>query len=88
MYVCDHLVETDDSLEEMLGLIHTDVRMTKRLSMQFGYVTMKALYDTAFLKKIQRFAFMNSIIQKRIKGVMPARLRSIPVNAEWSLCKG
>ena len=51
MYVCDHLVETDDSLEEMLGLIHTDVRMTKRLSMQFGYVTMKALYDTAFFKK-------------------------------------
>ena len=51
MYVCDHLVETDDSLEEMLGLINTDVRMTKRLSMQFGYVTMKALYDTAFFKK-------------------------------------
>ena len=51
MYVCNHLVETDDSLEEMLGLINTDVRMTKRLSMQFGYVTMKALYDTAFFKK-------------------------------------
>ena len=27
MYVCNHLVETDDSLEEMLGLINTDVRM-------------------------------------------------------------
>ena len=51
MYVCDHLIETDDSQEEMLGLINTDVRMTKRLSMQFGYVTMKALYDTAFFKK-------------------------------------
>ena len=50
MYVCNHLVETDDSLEEMLGLINTDVRMTKRLSMQFGYVTMKALYDTCAAK--------------------------------------
>ena len=51
MYVCNHLVETDDSSMEMLGLIDTDVHMTKRLSMQFGYVTLNALYDTAFFKK-------------------------------------
>lgn len=51
MYVCNHLVETDGSSMEMLGLIDTDVQMTKRLSMQFGYVTLTALYDTAFFKK-------------------------------------
>ena len=51
MYVCNHLVETDDSSMDMLGLIDTDVHMTKRLSMQFGYVTLKALCDTAFFKK-------------------------------------
>ena len=51
MYVCNHLVETDDSSMEMLGLIDTDVHMTKRLSMQFGYVTLNALCDTAFFKK-------------------------------------
>ena len=51
MYVCNHLVETDDSSLEMLGLIDIDVHMTKRLSMQFGYVTLNALYDTAFFKK-------------------------------------
>ena len=47
----EQIAAADDSQEEMLGLINTDVRMTKRLSMQFGYVTMKALYDTAFFKK-------------------------------------
>ena len=36
---------------DMLGLIDTDVHMTKRLSMQFGYVTLNALCDTAFFKK-------------------------------------
>ena len=36
---------------QMLGLIDTDVHMTKRLSMQFGYVTLNALCDTAFFKK-------------------------------------
>ena len=51
MYVCNHLVETDDSSMDMLGLIDTDVHMTKRLSMQFGYVTLNALCDTAFFKK-------------------------------------
>jgi len=40
MYVCDNLVETDESSMPMLGLIHTDVKMTTRLSMDFGYVTL------------------------------------------------
>lgn len=51
MYACRNLVETDDSERPMLGLIDTDVRMTKRLSMQFGYVRMEALKDTAFFDK-------------------------------------
>lgn len=51
MYACDHLVETDGSAAPMLGLIDTDVHMTKRLSMQFGYVTLRARYDTAFFSE-------------------------------------
>ena len=51
MYVADHLIETDGSSMPMLGLIHTDVEMTKRLSMQFGYVTLTAQRDTAYFKK-------------------------------------
>ena len=53
--VCNHLVETDDSSMDMLGLIDTDVHMTKRLSMQFGYVTLNALCDTAFFKKMYKY---------------------------------
>lgn len=51
MYVCDHLIETDGSSEPMLGLIPTDVQMTKRLSMQFGYVTLTGQKDTAYFDK-------------------------------------
>mgnify|MGYP000277097537 CR=1 FL=1 len=51
MYTCDQLVETDGSAMPMLGLIHTDVQMTSRLSMEFGYVTMEALRDTPFFDK-------------------------------------
>ncbi len=51
MYTCDHLVETDGSSAPMLGLIPTDVVMTKRLSMDFGYVTMEAQKDTPFFDK-------------------------------------
>ena len=51
MYTCDQLVETDGSAMPMLGLIHTDVQMTPRLSMEFGYVTMEALRDTPFFDK-------------------------------------
>ena len=55
MYACNQLIETEESGDnqsaQMLGLIDTDVHMTKRLSMQFGYVTLNALYDTAFFKK-------------------------------------
>lgn len=51
MYVADQLVETDGSSLSMLGLIPTNVRMTKKLSMQFGYVTMETLEDTPFFKK-------------------------------------
>ena len=50
MYVCDHLIETDGSSQPMLGLIPTDVEMTKRLSMQFGYVTLQAQKDTAYFQ--------------------------------------
>lgn len=51
MYAAEHLIETDGSSEPMLGIIPTDVQMTKKLSMQFGYVTMEALKDTAFFRK-------------------------------------
>lgn len=51
MYTCNQLVETDGSAMPMLGLIHTDVQMTPRLSMEFGYVTMEALRDTPFFDK-------------------------------------
>lgn len=81
MYVCNHLVETDDSSMDMLGLIDTDVHMTKRLSMQFGYVTLNTLCDTAFLRKIRIFAPMSFTIQRQTKEAIPARLKSIPENA-------
>lgn len=48
MYLGRNLVETDGSSMPMLELLDTDVTMTKRLSMEFGYVTMTARYDTAF----------------------------------------
>ncbi|MBR5047637.1 MAG: cobyrinate a,c-diamide synthase [Eubacterium sp.] len=48
MYVCRHLIETDQSSMPMLGLIDTDVQMTSRLSMQFGYVTLEARYDSSY----------------------------------------
>lgn len=51
MYAADHLVETDKSRAPMLGLIPTDVQMTKKLSMEFGYVTMETMEDTPFFKK-------------------------------------
>ena len=51
MYACENLIETDGSSLPMLGLIPTDVRMTKRLSMEFGYVSMEAQRDTAFFPK-------------------------------------
>ena len=49
MYVCNNLVETDGSSMPMLGLIDTDVQMTDRLSMQFGYVTLQARTDSSYL---------------------------------------
>ncbi|MCD8018832.1 MAG: cobyrinate a,c-diamide synthase [Clostridiales bacterium] len=48
MYTCRNLVETDGSSYPMLGLVPTDVQMTKRLSMEFGYVTMTAVKDTPY----------------------------------------
>lgn len=48
MYACENLIETDDSSRRMLGLIPTDVQMTPKLSMQFGYVTATARKDTPF----------------------------------------
>ena len=51
MYTCENLIETDGSSLPMLGLIPTDVRMTKRLSMEFGYVSMETSKDTAFFEK-------------------------------------
>ena len=51
MYTCGNLIETDGSSMPMLGLIPTDVEMTKRLSMDFGYVTMEAQEDTPFFDK-------------------------------------
>ena len=54
MYCCENLVETDGSSKPMLGLIPTDCIMTKRLNMQFGYVTMEAQKDTAYFHKGER----------------------------------
>lgn len=51
MYACRNLIETDGSSMPMLGLVPTEVEMTKRLSMQFGYVNVKADKDTAFFDK-------------------------------------
>ncbi len=54
MYACRNLIETDGSAREMLGLIPTDIQMTKRLSMEFGYVTLEALKKTAFFDQGQK----------------------------------
>ena len=54
MYTCQNLIETDGKSYPMLGLVPTDVKMTGRLSMEFGYVTMTALKDTAFFDKGDR----------------------------------
>ena len=51
MYTCGNLIDTDGSSFSMLGLIPTDVEMTKRLSMHFGYVDIHANRDTAFFDK-------------------------------------
>ncbi|MBQ9156386.1 MAG: cobyrinate a,c-diamide synthase [Eubacterium sp.] len=51
MYTCRNLIETDGSSMPMLGLVPTDVEMTRRLSMQFGYVEVEGNRDTAFFKK-------------------------------------
>lgn len=48
MYTCQNLVEIDGIAWPMLGIFPTDVHMTKRLSMEFGYVTLEAKEDTAF----------------------------------------
>ncbi|MDO5146236.1 MAG: cobyrinate a,c-diamide synthase [Eubacteriales bacterium] len=51
MYTCENLIETDGTSVPMLGLVPTDVEMTRKLSGEFGYVTMEALKDTPFFKK-------------------------------------
>jgi cobyrinic acid a,c-diamide synthase len=51
MYTCKNLIDTEGNSSSMLGLIPTDVMMTKRLSMQFGYVDVIANRDTAFFDK-------------------------------------
>ena len=51
MYCAGALTLTDGSSMPMLDLIPTDVVMTDRLSMQFGYVEVTADRDTAFFDK-------------------------------------
>ena len=51
MYTCNNLVEVDGIAWPMLGIIPTDVHMTKRLSMEFGYVTLEPVEDTAFFDR-------------------------------------
>ena len=51
MYVCDRLIETDDKIYSMTHLVDTDVKMTKKLNMQFGYVTLEAKEENAYVKK-------------------------------------
>lgn len=51
MYTCQNLIDTDGSALPMLGLVPTDVQMTKKLSMEFGYVTLEALENTPFFDK-------------------------------------
>lgn len=51
MYTCQAIVDTEGNRYPMLGLVPTDVEMTKRLSMEFGYVTMQALQDTPFFDR-------------------------------------
>lgn len=51
MYVCDRLIETDDKTYSMTHLVDTDVKMTKKLNMQFGYVTLEAKEENAYVKK-------------------------------------
>ncbi|MCI6859248.1 MAG: cobyrinate a,c-diamide synthase [Eubacterium sp.] len=51
MYACDHLIDVDGESFEMLRLLDTDVSMTQKLSMEFGYVTLTAQKDTSFFEK-------------------------------------
>ncbi len=51
MYCCENLTDTDGSSEPMLGLVPTDCVMTKRLNMEFGYVTLDPQEDSPFLRK-------------------------------------
>lgn len=51
MYVCNDLIDTDETVYPMTGLVDTDVHMTKKLNMQFGYVTLDAKEDNAFVSK-------------------------------------
>jgi cobyrinic acid a,c-diamide synthase len=54
MYACDKLVETDGTIYSMANLVDTDVHMTKKLNMQFGYVTLTAKKDSVYVKKGQQ----------------------------------
>lgn len=51
MYTCNELIEKDGTSMPMLGIIPTEVQMTERLSMQFGYVTMETLQESPFFDK-------------------------------------
>ena len=51
MYTADNLIDLDGKAWPMLGLVDTDVRMTPRLSMEFGYVTLTGQEDQAMIKK-------------------------------------
>ncbi|MDO4975829.1 MAG: cobyrinate a,c-diamide synthase [Eubacteriales bacterium] len=67
MYACDHLIELDGSSEPMLGLIPTDVQMTSKLSMQFGYVTLTGQKDSSFIKKDEEIHVHEFHYSKAIK---------------------
>lgn len=54
MYVCDQLVDTDQTAYQMVHLVDTDVKMTKKLNMQFGYVTLQAKEENSYVKKGQK----------------------------------
>ena len=53
MYVCDQLVDTDQTAYQMVHLVDTDVKMTKKMNMQFGYVTLQANEENSYVKKGQ-----------------------------------
>ena len=53
MYVCDQLVDTDGNSYPMAHLVDTNVQMTEKLNMQFGYVTLEAKESNAYLQKGQ-----------------------------------